>query len=95
MFPDTKVEKRTMESPCTKCSYPVDEESSKIHDEGDTTLILSAYNGHVKCVKAWIQAGADVNAITTCYKQTPLFHAAKTGHDECLLIEAGADVVRG
>ena len=82
-----------MEGPCTKCSFPLDDQTYEEYDPGDTTLINAAYYGHIECVNVWLQAGADVNTANN-RNETPLIHAAKRGHTECaeVLIKAGTDV---
>ena len=84
---------KSMEAPCSTRSFPLDHQSYDEYDPGDTTLITAAYNGHVGCVNAWLDAGADVNTGNN-RNETPLIHAAKRGHTECaeVLINAGADV---
>ena len=82
-----------MEGPCSNCTFPVNQYLSWEYEPGDTPLIYAAYDGHENCVKAWLEAGADVNAGN--YRgATALIHTAKTGFDNCAetLINAGADV---
>ena len=82
-----------MDPPCSECCFPPEFVHNIDYDPGDTPVIYAAYNGHRRCVKAWIDAGADVNA-SNQYGDTPLEHAARCGHVKCLrlLVEAGADV---
>ena len=56
-------------------------------------LIRAVNRGQWKCVKALVNAGADVN-IALENRITPLMHATYGGHVKCvkLLINAGADV---
>ena len=58
-----------------------------------TALIFAGENVNEKCVKALIEAGADVNACSN-KGNTALALAANKGHYGCLtlLIQAGADV---
>ena len=54
----------------------------------------AATNGHVKCLEALLNEGADVNCADEEKSVTALIAAAKNGKDECveLLINNGADV---
>ncbi|MGE3478387.1 MAG: ankyrin repeat domain-containing protein [Dongiaceae bacterium] len=56
-------------------------------------LKVAAYVGHAPCVRALIEAGADIN-ITSLDGWTSLMCAAGNGHLECVkeLIRAGADL---
>ena len=58
-----------------------------------TAILAAAANGHVRCVKLLIEAGADPN-IGGVYQDTAIMSAVSNGHLECLkvLIEAGVDV---
>ena len=55
---------------------------------------IATADGHLRCLKAAINAGADVNNVNKENRYTPLMWAAKYGQYECIeaLIEAGADV---
>jgi len=58
-----------------------------------TLLGLAAEKGHVKVLRAMLDAGADINAGDT-WGGTPLFHAAEEGHTATveMLLAAGAKV---
>ena len=59
-----------------------------------TSMEIAVADSHPECLKAAINAGADVNYVNKENRYTPLMWAAKYGQYECLevLIEAGADV---
>ena len=62
---------------------------------GQTALIYAAWHGHTDCVKALINARADVNAKGNFFGRTALIYAAKWSHTDCAkaLIDAeGIDV---
>ena len=82
-----------MKGPCKTCTFPLDEKLCVNHDSGDTPLMFSAHLGHKQCMKAWIQAEADVNEQNE-EGLTALICAAVMGRDKCLdlLLNAGADV---
>ena len=82
-----------MEVPCGECYFPLLQMLINVYEPGDTPLMFAAYSGHENCVKAWIDAGADVNT-TNSNGDTALIHASQTGHDKCAvsLLQAGADV---
>lgn len=81
-----------MQGPCSERLLPLEEVYVELLD-GDTTLTFAAYNGHVNCVKEWLQTGVDVNVVNS-YGETSLYTAAKMGRVMCVkvLLEAGADV---
>ena len=58
------------------------------------SLEIAAADGHVKCLQALLNAGADVNYANKKNGYTPLMWDAQNGRDECveMLIKAGADV---
>ena len=58
------------------------------------SLEIAAAEGHVKCLEALLNAGADVKYANCDNGYTPLMWAARNGKDECVevLIKAGADV---
>lgn len=66
-------------------------ERPNAHLIGVTALHLAAENGHLDCVNALIQAGADVNSERND-GMTPYLLAAQNGHDDCAkaLTENGA-----
>ena len=59
-----------------------------------TSLEIAAADGHVNCLHALLNAGADVNCTNEKNGYTPLMWAAWNGKDECveLLIKEGANV---
>jgi len=63
--------------------------------QGRTALMFAALVGDVDRVRALLDFGADVNAVTTD-KRTPLMHAAQTSNGNgdalMLLLDAGSDV---
>lgn len=58
-----------------------------------TPLMLAARSGHVECVRALVQHGAEINA-SDAYQYTPLHWAASWGREACVreLLDAGAEV---
>ena len=58
------------------------------------SLEIAAADGHVKCLEALLNAGADVNYVNPENGYTPLMWSARYGKNECmeLLIKAGADM---
>ena len=58
------------------------------------SIEIAAADGHVKCLEALLNAGADVNHKNKKNGYTPLVWAVRNGKDECVdvLIKAGADV---
>ncbi|KAI0773084.1 ankyrin [Trametes elegans] len=62
------------------------------NDQGNTLLMLAAYNGHAGLVKELVAKGADPNRIND-QGQSPLAGAVFKGHDEVVrvLVEGGAD----
>ena len=67
-----------------------------VNQNGDSFLMLAAYNGHAPLVRALIQAGADVNLLND-RGQSPVAGALFKKEDEVVaaLREAGADVDAG
>ena len=67
------------------------EKARAANARGDTALILAAANGHADCVRALLEAGADVT-LSTAEGFTALYAAAANGHTETigLLLDAGA-----
>ncbi|XP_047098734.1 putative ankyrin-containing lipoprotein Lxx09580 [Schistocerca piceifrons] len=66
-------------------------------DEGEsrwTTLHWAADKGHEKAVRCLVEGGADMNARTSGWQETPLHRAAYSGHEAVarFLLEAGAEV---
>ncbi len=63
------------------------------YDDDGTALHIAAIKGHTACVKALIQAGADVHVVVEGDK-TALIWAARNGHVECVeaLLAGGARV---
>ena len=83
-----------MNHPCSKCSFPLEKDIfEKYWGDGDTVLMIAGCNGHPECVKAWIEAGADVNAMNSM-GETPFMQTNAWGHEHCsnVLLKAGADV---
>jgi len=64
--------------------------------EGNTLLMLAAYNGHAPLVSLLLSKGADANVLNG-RGQSPLAGAVFKGYDEVVkvLTEAGADVRLG
>ncbi|XP_049768129.1 poly [ADP-ribose] polymerase tankyrase-1-like [Schistocerca cancellata] len=65
-------------------------------DEGEsrcTSLHWAADKGHLKAVRCLVEGGADVDARTSGWQETPLHRAAVYGHEAVarLLLEAGAE----
>ena len=58
------------------------------------SLEIAAADGHVKCLEALLNTGADMNMVNEGNHYTPLIWAVRYGHHECVkvLIKAGADV---
>ena len=83
-----------MNGPCSQCSFALEKEDCHEDDlSGVTTLMTAGCNGYEQCVKAWIDAGADVNAVNT-EGQTALIQACSWGNSNYIdvLIKARADV---
>lgn len=72
--------------------YPLDVRDS----DGNTALMLAAYNGHAKTVQMLIERGADVD-IPNSRNQSPIAGAIFKGEEEVvkLLRQAGADLDSG
>ena len=60
---------------------------------GSTALHIAAWNGHCEAIGVLLAAGADIDALTTKSKWTPLYHAARNGQAVAVerLLRAGAD----
>ena len=69
------------------------EEIFRMFDPQKRTLKGAIWRGDIESVRAFIEAGADVNA-RDAEGMTPLMYAAKSGNIESvrILIESGADV---
>uniref|UniRef100_A0AAY5K1W8 Ankyrin repeat domain 10b n=1 Tax=Esox lucius TaxID=8010 RepID=A0AAY5K1W8_ESOLU len=63
---------------------------------GWTPIHWAAHFGKLECVVRLMQAGCEVNTMTTRFAQTPAHIAAFGGHPECVLwlLQAGADINR-
>jgi ankyrin repeat protein len=63
---------------------------------GLTPLLFAARQGHTDAVKALLEAGADVNQVSTGDKTSPLLMAIINGHYDLakFLVDQGADVRR-
>jgi len=57
-------------------------------------LLEASYEGHDACIRALVEAGEDLNAVTGWWQDTPLHDASLKGHESCvrILIAAGADL---
>lgn len=64
--------------------------------DGNTALMLAAYNGRVETVKMLIERGADIN-IPNSRNQSPIAGAIFKGEEEVvhILRDAGADLDAG
>ena len=62
---------------------------------GYTALHYASRNNHLTTVKQLLSAGACVNVLTKCGRDTPLHRAAYMGHEDVVrcLLENGADVM--
>lgn len=67
-----------------------------VNQDGQSFVMLAAYNGHAELVKALAEAGADVNLLND-RKQSPLAGAIFKKEDAVIdaLLEAGADPQAG
>ena len=85
MAPRSKKTKR-LTTPCVECKKSLSESKEK-------ALLMATESGHKDCVKAVIDAGADVNT-TDPWGKTALVIAAQEGFTECVevLLTAEADV---
>ena len=72
---------------------PLLQKLTEVYEPGDTPLMFAAYYGREHCVKAWVDAGADVNTANSG-GDTALIQASQAGYDNCVLVLlwAGADV---
>lgn len=72
--------------------YPLDVRDG----DGNTALMLAAYNGHVETVEMLIARGADVN-IPNSRNQSPIAGAIFKGEEEVVRVlkQAGADLDSG
>ncbi|KAJ8004316.1 hypothetical protein DPEC_G00157860 [Dallia pectoralis] len=63
---------------------------------GWTPIHWAAHCGKLECVMCLMQAGCEVNTVTTRFAQTPAHIAAFGGHPDCVLwlLQAGADINR-
>ena len=59
-----------------------------------TALFMSAQAGHADCVKALLNAAADVQKCTPWFKKSALVGSARAGHADCVkaILEAPVDV---
>jgi ankyrin repeat protein len=64
--------------------------------EGNTLLMLAAYNGHLSTTEVLLSNGADPNVLNE-RGQSPIAGAVFKGYDEIVrvLVEKGADVWKG
>jgi len=64
------------------------------NEEKVTLLHLSAYNGDIELTKYLLEQQLDINAQSSCYKNTPLITAAVMHNKELFLylIDQGADI---
>lgn len=67
-----------------------------VNQDGQSFVMLAAYNGHAELVKALAEAGADVNLLND-RKQSPLAGAIFKKEDAVIdaLLDAGADPKAG
>lgn len=67
-----------------------------VNQDGQSFVMLAAYNGHAELVKALAEAGADVNVLND-RKQSPLAGAIFKKEDAVIdaLLEAGANPKAG
>ena len=75
---------------CGPCRAYLEETSQ----DKDKTLCFSSSSGHITCVKALVEAGADVNSCSCESGDTALICATKKGSVEMIhcLIALGVDV---
>ena len=82
-----------MAGPCTKCSFPLEEEDSFKSTEFSSPLIHAMRNDHKQCVNAWIESGAVVNIAAEDGMTALIIAIWKEDLTTVIkLIEAGADV---
>ena len=76
---------------CEMCEDNYKELTKSGKRKGEDPLLRAVERSHIYCVKALIQAGADVNNGDHI---TALMQAASDGNDECVkvLLQGGADV---
>ena len=68
-----------MHGPCEECQFPLLLKFVlMVYEPGDTPLMFAAYHGHLHCVEAWVNSGADVNSANSV-GDTALIHAGQTG----------------
>lgn len=79
-----------MTIPCIVCSFPLPRICMNHYtgEDIDVPILGAAEKGHLECLKAWIEGGADANDISES-----LLFATENGHADCIqeLLAAGAD----